>query len=284
MKKKILILGSSGMIGSYLSKYLNRKYTVLHFDLLNSYKEDLRIQKNNLLKKNIKQSDFIFFLAFDVGGSGYLEKYQNTFDFINNNLRIMINTFEILKFFKKKFIFASSTMSDLKFSAYGNLKSIGEKYTYSLGGVVVKFWNVYGHESQSEEKMHVINDFIIKGLKYGTIKTLTDGRESRDFLFVEDCNRALEIIMNNFNKLKKLRSIDIAYNKFTTIKKVAAIIKDIFIYNKIKVGFSFSRKKDMVHNNKKNYPNLILNKYWKPKVSLKEGIEKIFHNHLKKLR
>ena len=79
MKKKILILGSSGMIGSYLSKYLNRKYTVLHFDLLNSNKEDLRIQKNNLLKKKIKQSNFVFFLAFDVGGSGYLEKYQNTF-------------------------------------------------------------------------------------------------------------------------------------------------------------------------------------------------------------
>jgi nucleoside-diphosphate-sugar epimerase len=284
MKKKILILGSSGMIGSYLSKYLNKKYTVLHFDLLNSNKEDLRIQKNNLLKKKIKQSDFVFFLAFDVGGSGYLEKYQNTFDFINNNLRIMINTFEVLKFFKKKFIFASSTMSDLKFSTYGNLKSIGEKYTYSLGGVVVKFWNVYGYETQSEEKMHVINDFIIKGLKYGTIKTLTDGRESRDFLFVEDCNRALEIIMNNFNKLKKFRSIDIAYNKFTTIKKVAAIIKNIFIYNKIKIEFSFSRKKDMVHNNKKNYPNLILNKYWKPKISLKEGIEKIFYNHLNKLR
>jgi hypothetical protein len=48
--------------------------------------------------------------------------------------------------------------------------------------------------------------------------------------------------------------------------------------------FSFSKKKDMVHNNKKNYPNLTLNKYWKPKVSLKEGIEKIFYNHLNKLR
>lgn len=282
MKRKILILGSSGMIGSHLADYLNTSYSVLYFDILNSNNEDLRINKNKLLIKNIKKADFVFFLAFDVGGSCYLEKYQNTFNFINNNLKIMIYTFEILKNFKKKFIFASSTMSDLKFSAYGNLKSIGEKYTYSLGGVVVKFWNVYGYESQSEEKMHVINDFIIKGLKYGKIQTLTDGRESRDFLFVEDCNRALEIIMNNFGKFKKNRSIDIAYNKFITIKKVATIIKDIFIKNKINVKFYFSKKKDKVHNNKKNYPNSILNKYWKPKVSLKKGIEKIFYNHLYK--
>ena len=47
-------------------------------------------------------SDFIFFLAFDVGGSRYLKKYQNTFDFISNNMRIMENTFSILKKERKK--------------------------------------------------------------------------------------------------------------------------------------------------------------------------------------
>jgi nucleoside-diphosphate-sugar epimerase len=284
MKKKILILGSSGMIGSHLANYLKNSYSVLYFDILNSKNEDLRIKKNKLLIKNIKQADFVFFLAFDVGGSRYLEKYQNTFNFINNNLKILIYTFEILKNYKKKFIFASSTMSDLKFSAYGNLKSIGEKYAYSLGGIVVKFWNVYGYESYDEEKMHVINDFIIKGLKYRVIRTLTNGKESRDFLFIEDCNRALEIIMNKFSVLKKYQSIDVAYNKFFTIRSISKIIENIFISNKIKVKFLYSRKKDMVHNSKKNYPKLILNKYWRPRVALKEGIQKIFNNHLNKFK
>lgn len=284
MKKKVLILGSSGMIGSHLADYLKNNYSVLYFDILNSKNEDLRINKNKLLIKNIKKADFVFFLAFDVGGSGYLEKYQNTFNFINNNLKIMIYTFEILKNFKKRFIFASSTMSDLKFSAYGNLKSIGEKYTYSLGGIVVKFWNVYGYESYDEEKMHVINDFIIKGLKYRLIRTLTDGKESRDFLFIEDCNRALEIIMNKFSILKKYQSIDVAYNKFFTIRSISKIIENIFIDNKIKVKFLYSRKKDMVHYSRKNYPKLILNRYWRPRVALKEGIKKIFNNHLNKFK
>jgi hypothetical protein len=40
----------------------------------------------------------------------------------------------------------------------------------------------------------------------------------------------------------------------------------------------------MVHNSKKNYPKLILNKYWRPRVALKEGIQKIFNNHLNKLK
>ena len=97
MRKKILILGSSGMIGSYLSNYLKKKYQVIYFDIVNSKKQDLRIKNNKELINKVKKSDFIYFLAFDVGGSTYLKKYQNTSDFINNNLKIMLNTFDVIK-------------------------------------------------------------------------------------------------------------------------------------------------------------------------------------------
>lgn len=281
MKKKILILGSSGMIGSYLSTHLKKRYDVLNFDIINSKFQDLRIYNNKQLISRVRKCDFIFFLAFDVGGSNYLKKNQNTSDFIDNNLRIMLNTFEVIKNSKKKFVFASSQMSNMSFSSYGHLKAIGEKYTSILGGITVKFWNVYGYE-YNEEKMHVINDFIRKGLKYNEIKTLTNGNESRDFLFGEDCSKALEIVMKKFNLLKSHQSIDIAYNKFFKIKLVAKIIRRLFLKNGKKIKVIYSTSKDLIQNYKKNYPNRILNKYWKPKIDLESGISKIFNSYYTK--
>ena len=117
----------------------------------------------------IKQADFVFFLAFDVGGSRYLKKYQNTFDFINNNTRLMANVFGLLEKYNKRFVFASSQMSNMSYSPYGVMKRVGELYTTSLKGLTVKFWNVYGIEKDMD-KAHVITDFIKKGFEEGDLR------------------------------------------------------------------------------------------------------------------
>ena len=162
---KIAILGSSGQIGVYLTEYLTEKgHLVREFDILNGQHEDMTHIPNTFLRNVIMDSDFVFFLAFDVGGSRYLKKYQHTYDFINNNTRIMANTFDLLKTYDKKFVFASSQMSNISFSPYGLLKRLGEFYTKSIGGLITKFWNVYGIE-KDYEKSHVITDFIKRDLK-----------------------------------------------------------------------------------------------------------------------
>ena len=173
--KKILILGSEGQIGRALKNHLSENYKVLEYDIANTPLEDLR-KKNHKIDKLVKASDFIFFLAFDVGGSRYLNKNQKKFNFIENNVLIMCNVFNLIQKNKKKFVFASSTMSNMIHSNYGVLKRIGESYSESLGGITVKFWNVYGIEKE-REKSHVITDFIIKAKKYKKISMLTDGKE-----------------------------------------------------------------------------------------------------------
>jgi hypothetical protein len=67
-------------------------------------------------------------------------------------MRIMSNTFDTIKKFDKPFIFASSQMAEMGYSSYGMLKALGEKIT-DLGGLVVKFWNVYGYETDEENLM-----------------------------------------------------------------------------------------------------------------------------------
>ena len=197
---RVAILGSSGQIGSYLTKYLTKKgYQVREFDIVNSYHEDMTHIPNPFLRNVIMDSDFVFFLAFDVGGSHYLKKYQHTFKFIDNNTRMMANVFGHLADYNKPFVFASSQMSNMSYSPYGVMKRVGELYTKSLGGLIVHFWNVYGIEKDME-KAHVITDFIRKGFEDGDFEMLTDGEEKRQFLYAEDCCEGLEAVMKNYDE------------------------------------------------------------------------------------
>lgn len=274
--KKILILGSEGQIGSHLKYYLtNKKYDVLEFDIINSRYQDLRISNNQKLEQYIKKCDFIFFLAFDVGGSKYLKKYQKTYHFLMNNVSIMKNTFEQIKKNKKEFIFVTSQMSNMSHSPYGVLKKIGEQITESLNGISVRLWNVYGIEKDLE-KSHVITDFILKGLKNKRIKMITNGEEKRDFLYAEDCCAGFETIMKKFHNLNSHKVIDLNYGKYIKIFKIANIIKDIFSKNNLDVTIVKGKELDQVQKNLINASDKILRKYWRPKYNINKGIEEVF--------
>ena len=275
-KKKILILGSEGQIGGHLTEYLKKKgHTVIKFDIVLGLSDDLRNPNNKKIEKKIKSCDFVFFLAFDVGGSRYLKKYQKTYDFLINNLFIMANVFKLLNKYKKKFIFASSQMSNMDFSPYGTLKRLGEDLTESLNGVYVKFWNVYGIEKDLG-KSHVITDFILMGLKNKKINMLTSGNESREFLYADDCSMGLSIIMNKFNYFfKKKNELHLTTSKKIKIIEIAKIIKKILSKRKINISIKPSNKKDVLQNNINNEANKFLLRYWKPKTSIEMGVEKI---------
>jgi nucleoside-diphosphate-sugar epimerase len=269
---KHLILGSSGQVGYHLVDVLTKqKQQVITFDIVESLDQDLRIHNNQLLEEKIKECDFIHFLAFDIGGSLYMKKYQDTFDFISNNIKIMNNTFDMIKKYNKPFIFASSQMSNMSYSTYGILKAIGEKYTEALGGLVVKFWNVYGYE-KDEEKSHVITDFIKMAKQDGIIKMRTDGTESRQFLYGDDCSECLIALANQYNNIERDKPLHITNFEWNTIQEIANTISEIK-----KCEIIPSINKDTVQLDKRNEPDPYILNFWKPKTSLEEGINKIYN-------
>jgi nucleoside-diphosphate-sugar epimerase len=273
---RILILGSSGQIGAYLTEYLRSKdHEVTEFDIARHHGEDLTQIPNHNLDRAVKNADFIFFLAFDVGGSRYLKKYQHTFEFINNNSRIMVNTFENLRKYNKPFIFASSQMSNMSFSSYGVSKSVGELYTKSLNGLVVKFWNVYGIE-KDYEKSHVITDFIRKGFETGIIDMITDGQEEREFLYADDCCEALEVVMNRYSEFTSEDNLHITSFISTKVIDLTTIIKSLFTEIGIDVRIEPSTNIDTVQHNSKNVADKYFTKWWAPKTELSVGIKKVF--------
>ena len=274
---KITVLGSRGQIGFYLTEYLVSKgHEIYEVDVVNGEEQDMTQIPNSDLEEKISKSDFVFFLAFDVGGSRYLKKYQHTFQFINNNTRLMANAFGLLKKYNKRFVFASSQMSNMSYSPYGVLKNVGELYTKSLNGLIVKFWNVYGIE-KDYEKSHVITDFIRKGFETGVIDMLTDGQEEREFLYAEDCCEALETIMENYNDFTPEDNLHITSFHSTKIIDIANIICGQFnLIGNYDVKIEPSTEQDNVQMDKRNRPDTFITKWWIPKTSIENGIAKIF--------
>lgn len=271
MSKRFLILGSAGQIGTYLTNYLIEKnYQVDTFDIEDSIHEDLRTHNNKLLEQKVKNSDFIFFLAFDVGGSRYLNKYQHTYEFIDNNMKIMTNTFQLLKKYNKPFIFTSTQMSNMVHSPYGLLKLVGEKLTISLGGLFVKLWNVYGIEKDLE-KSHVITDFILKAKETNIIDMISDGSELRQFLYAKDCCDCLLRLSDLYSELSRDEEYHISSFKWNSIVEIAEIVSSKINSSKIIPA----NKKDLVQKNMKNEPNKYILKFWQPETSIEEGIQRI---------
>ena len=276
IKKKVTILGSSGQIGAYLTDYLREKgHEVLEFDKNNGEGENLTTIPNEGLHSAIQWADFVFFLAFDVGGSRYLKKYQHTYDFVNNNARLMVNVFQYLEKYRKPFVFASSQMSNMSYSPYGVLKRVGELYTKSLNGLIVKFWNVYGIEKDME-KAHVITDFIVKGFETGTIDMMTDGTEEREFLYAEDCCEALETIMQEYSDFTSDNELHITTGVSTSILGIARTIQSLFKEIGKEVGIAPSPSKDEVQKDARNVPDPYIRKWWEPKTSVSDGVRKVF--------
>jgi len=262
---RYLVLGSAGQIGAPLCEYLkNKGHEVIFYDIETDPNNDLRMTLPEYIKCN-----FVFFLAFDVGGSKYLKTYEKTYEFIDNNIKIMTNVFAYLNKHKTPFIFASSQMSNMNHSPYGILKRIGECYTQAINGVYVKFWNVYGPE-HNEAKAHVITDFIRMAKENKVIRMMTDGTEQRQFLYVEDCCEALYILSLKDASLDKTKSFDITSFKSESIATIASIIAS-------KLGASIVPRyaQDTVQQDKRNDPSNTILDYWAPKTSISDGIQKI---------
>lgn len=220
-----VVLGSEGLIGRQLRKELQARGVVCHnFDLVLSADQDLRQEDCQLLASVLSRVDVVYFLAFDVGGSRYLAAKDQEYDFLENNARLLVNTFMQIRKHNVRTLFASSQMSHLPQTSYGLLKALGERLCSSVGGNSVRLWNVYGDEELGD-KSHVIPDFIDMALSDGLIRMRTTGQEKRDFMHVRDCaNLLADIGQGASDPLAEGETIDVATCQWTSIWEVAEII------------------------------------------------------------
>ena len=202
--KKILITGGLGFIGSNLSRHLRELGAKIStFDLARG--DDICDVKK--VKNAVKREpDVIYHLA---GFSGSKESNENVEESFKINTFASVNLFElVLKYSPKTKVILSNSRLEygkpqylpvdekhptLPTSAYGLSKLIATQIAlgfHKLKGLNVTIFrtsNVYGsHPTSKFSGYNIINRFIDKAKSNGFLTIYGDGKQLRDYLFIDD--------------------------------------------------------------------------------------------------
>lgn len=253
-----LVLGGSGFIGHDLVFYLkNQGHSVKNFDILENSSDDLRF----ISIPDLEKYDACFFLAWDVGGSKYLNDYSTWKNQFRNNLQILTNVLPQLDYAKIRTLFVSSQLAGVSDTPYALTKKMGEIYALkNQNFIVARQWNVYGSIEENNLKSHVVSDLISQALKTGEIRLLTTGNEKRKFIHIFDVCTAYEAMINS----KLIGIYDVCGSEYISILEIAKLVAKFtgaIVFPNSKKGFTYKVKE--------------INKFpgWQPKVELESGIK-----------
>ncbi len=296
---KVLITGGAGFIGSNIASYLKQEgYDVIVFDSfersiknVKSVLKGIAIEKLDLrgdLRKIIKHAR----KSVIVHAAAYInakESIKKPLEYLENNVASTVNLLKATSKIAEKIIYLSSAAvygepkhlpineeHDLNpINPYGASKLSAEYWVkaysnlYTVNYVILRLFNVYG-EGQKGEYAGVISKFIEKARKRKPLIIYGDGLQTRDFVYVGDVAKAVELAIKtkNFNE-----TYNIGFGKATTINQLAEIVMDAFGFYK-KPIYMPERKGDIKHSQADISKAMKLLNY-KPEVSLEEGIKKI---------
>jgi len=304
-KDKVLITGSKGMLGSACCRLMIHKYQVLA-----PTKKELNLDNLKNLEKYFKKNKprFVINCAAKVGG--ILSNMNNQVEYVNSNIIIQKNIFEVCKKFKiKKLVFIGSTCIyprksklPIKESSLleGQLESSNEGYAltkiiglklakfyykeYGLNTVCPMLCNIYGTNDYFDyKKSHVLSALVKKIVdakknKIKKLKMIGTGKAIREFMHVDDAARGIDFFLK---KVRTYEHINLGTGEFISIKNLAKLIKKIENY-KGKIVWEKSTKMDGMPA--KYSDNSRIKKFgFKHTIPLKVRIKKTIEEY-KKLR
>ncbi len=310
MKKKILITGGAGFIGSYLADYYyKKKYKIYIIDNLSTgFKSNLNkkfifIKKScedKTLIKDLKGIDFnvIYHLAGQSSGE---YSFYKPFEDFSSNLAGTLNIVNIcLKTKSKRLIFASSM------SVYGNsLKAVSEKdkctprsfyglsklsaenylIFFSKKGLnysILRFFNVYGPGQNFDNKLQgMVSIYLEQALKNKNIIIKGSKSRYRDFIYIDDVIEIISKVTSNKNSINQIFNVGVG--KKTKVSELIELIKQQLRLQKKNIKYLKQGTPDDTHgiysNNNKIKKILNKNKF----VNLNDGLKKTLKNELIKL-
>ena len=297
---KILVTGVSGQIGTFLIKNLNQnKKKIVGLDIIKPTNINFPFLKMDLKNKNgfkkfykeLEDIEILIHLASTVNSGQDLT--LNGIDSVNLNIHGTLNLLENLPNLKQ-ISFASSYMvygkPKMKLineihatnpeNIYGASKLITEKILQvfsekkKINLKILRFMGIYGIVSPDVKR--AIPSFIEKILDRKNPIIFGTGNVKRNHIYIDDAIDAIIISINNkFNNKFNIGGIDTPSN----LELIKIINNEIG--TKIKPNFINSKNKEHSFITDINNANKKLG--FKPKVGIKEGIQKTI-NECRKLR
>ncbi|MFN3966887.1 MAG: NAD-dependent epimerase/dehydratase family protein [Endomicrobiia bacterium] len=299
-KLKILVTGGAGFIGSHIvDKYISEGHSVVVVDNLSTGKKEninpeakfytvdiTDIKHLSQIFENEKPDVVNHHAAqIDVRKS----VADPTFD-ANVNIIGSINLLENCKKYNvKKFIFASSggtiygecsyippdeDSQYFPMSPYGIAKLSVEYYikyyseTFNIKTAILRYGNVYGPRQDPHGEAGVVAIFSERMLKNEPVFIFGDGKQMRDYVYVEDVVRANLLVLNHDENL----TLNIGTSKPTSVLELFEMMKKICGYKQNPV-FKPPRTGELF----KSFLDIKKAKEkigWEPLFNLEEGLKK----------
>lgn len=243
----------------------------------------------------------VYQLAADMGGAGYIFTGNNDAAVMHNSATINLNIAELCHQMGVKKIFYSSSAcmypaynqmdpsnpkcsEDSAYPAapdseYGWEKLFSERLyfaynrNYNLQVRVARFHNIFGPEGTykggKEKAPAALSRKVAETPDNGVIEVWGDGKQTRSFLYIDDCVDAVRSLMDS----DFIGPVNIGSEEMVSINELAKIIIDM------------AGKKISIKNipgpegvRGRNSDNALISQKlgWTPKYSLKQGLEKTF--------
>ena len=312
--KRILVAGGAGMIGCHLARALLAKGCEIiiadnlssgHLKNIEDIKDKMQVeiaylQEKNICKKVTKGVDYVFQLAANMGGIGYITKIGA--DIMRDNILINTNMLQAsVENGVKRFFFASSACvypAHLQMSEevrplkeedtipanpnefYGWEKLMTEKLCeayykdYGLEVRIARFHNIFGeaYTAFDPERGKAPAHLIAKTICYPKEKFIVwgDGKQTRSFLYVGDCVEGiLKLMESNYPE-----PVNIGSDRLISINDMVKILAEISGKD-IRVEYDLSKPQGVRGRN----ADLTLVRRvlgWEPKISLEEGLRRMY--------
>jgi len=300
-KKKIIVTGGCGFIGSHLVEVLSKKLSndIIVIDNLSTGNIKNLIKKKNvkfikadifsdvnLIEKYFLNVKIVFHLAALADIVPSIDKPS---EYFNSNVTGTLNMLQLAKKYgAKKFVYAASS------SCYGIPKyyptdeksSILLKYPYALtkkmGEDLVKHWsdifgiksvsfrlfNVYGHRARTTGTYGaVFGVFLAQKANNKPLTIVGNGKQKRDFIYVSD---VVEAFLKAENLKSNFEIFNVGAGNPVTINYIAKKISKKVIFIPKRPG-----EPDTTHADIRKIKK-ILN--WKPKIKIDQGIKIMLSN------
>ena len=227
---KILITGAAGQIGSGLARLLIEKGhdLVLCDNLRNGYAENLKGDDNEFIapfyKVDITTQDFLKWCGgqYDViihlaAITALPDCESNPLETISINVQGTANVLDFARRFNVPHVIFASTSAiyenndvdvfteDLEVNPrlyYSLSKKMSEELihsyreNYGLNATILRFFNVFGPDGDQTRPNPPLLQFVVRELNKGIAPVLSgDGEQVRDFIWVNDVVRMLELCM-----------------------------------------------------------------------------------------
>jgi len=302
MRKKILVTGGAGFLGSHLcERLLNEDNEVICLDNFFTGSKDNIIHLLNhpyfeLIRHDITTSFFIEVdEIYNLACPASPVQYQvNPIKTIKTSVAGALNMLGLAKRIKAKIFQASTSeiygdplVHPQKEDYWGHVNPIGSRACYDEGKrcaealfvnyhrqnnvkiKIARIFNTYGPRMDSDDG-RVVSNFIVQALKGDDLTIYGKGSQSRSFCYVDDMIDGMIRLMNTEDSFTG--PVNLGNPDEFTILELANVVRDLtgskskLIYQPLPEDDPLQRQPDISLAEK--------HLGWKPETALKDGIKK----------